>query len=106
MKKITLLSTFLVLVLAFTVRAQNQTPRADARQKAQRARIAEGRTSGEITPGEGAALNKQQRHIRRVERRSKADGQVSPAEKVRIERKQDRASRNIRRAKHNKRDRD
>jgi hypothetical protein len=46
-------------------------------------------------------LNKQQRHIRRSERRAKADGDVTVREKARLERKQDRASRNVRRAKNN-----
>lgn len=81
--------------------AQSETPRADKRQTAQRARIAEGRQDGEVTRKEGAMLNAQQRHIRRTERRAKADGEVTPQEKRRLERKQDRASRNIRRAKHN-----
>lgn len=80
---------------------QSETPRADRRQTAQRARIAEGRQDGEVTRKEGALLNAQQRHIRRSERRAKADGEVTPEEKRRLERKQDRASRNIRRAKHN-----
>ncbi len=101
-------TNFILVALLLTVTvalAQSQTPRADVRQKSQRARIAEGRASGELTPGEAAPLNKQQRHIRRAERRAKADGEVTPAEKARLERKQDRASRNIRRAKHNKLDR-
>mgnify|MGYP001627221214 CR=1 FL=1 len=105
MRKFILATSVLMLVLTITSFAQSQTPRADTRQKAQRARIAQGRASGELTPGEAAALNTQQRHIRRVERRAKADGEVSPTEKARIERKQDRASRNIRRAKHNNLDR-
>lgn len=81
--------------------AQDRTPRADVREGAQRARIHEGRKEGEITNKEAAALNSQQRHIRRSERRAKADGDVSVRERARLERKQDRASRNIRRAKHN-----
>lgn len=100
------LLTGLLFAVAFTSSGQTQTPRADVRQKAQRARIAQGRASGELTPGEAAVLNRQQRHIRRVERRAKADGEVSPAEKARIERKQNRASRNIRRSKSNNLDRE
>ncbi len=75
--------------------------RKDVRQKAQRVRIVEGRKDGEVTNGEAALLNRQQRNIRRSEHRAKADGEVTLREKVVIERKQDRASRNIRRAKIN-----
>ncbi len=99
MKKI-VLSVFL-FVFTIACYAQTTTPRADVRQKAERARIREGRNSGEISNGEAAALNKQQRHIRRSERRAKSDGTVTGSEKRRLERKQDRASRNIRRAKTN-----
>ncbi|MGE0771351.1 MAG: hypothetical protein AB7K37_06555 [Cyclobacteriaceae bacterium] len=101
-----LLSLFAILLVGAGAYAQDQTRRADVRQKAQRVRIAEGRQDGEINMREGAVLNKQQRHIRRTERRAKADGTVTVREKRRIERKQDRASRNIRRAKHNDINRD
>jgi hypothetical protein len=100
MKKHILLFSFLTL-FGVVVYAQDATPRANVRQKAQRARIAEGRATGDLTNAEAAALNKQQRHIRRTERRAKADGTVTVAEKRKIERKQDRANRNIRRAKNN-----
>jgi hypothetical protein len=101
MKKIVLSSLFFILI-GIAGYAQSATPRADAREKTERARIRRGRKSGEVTNGEAAALNKQQRHIRRTERRAKADGEVTPDEKRKLERKQDRASRNIRRAKTNK----
>lgn len=81
--------------------AQTATPRANARQGAERARIHEGRKDGEITNREAAALNVEQRHIRRSKRRVKADGTVTPQERVRLERQQNRASRHIRRARHN-----
>lgn len=89
------------LMFAATAVAQDRTPRADTRQAAQRARIAEGRADGDLTNREAAALNANQRHIRRTERRAKADGEVTVDEKRKIERKQDRASRRIRRAKTN-----
>lgn len=95
----------LLLFMATAVSIAQETPRADARQKAQHARIAEGTASGELTRGERAALKRQQRHIRRTERRAKADGEVTRREKAVIEHKQDRANRAIRRAKHNNRDR-
>jgi hypothetical protein len=92
-------------LLGVAVLAQDRTPRVNARQGVQRGRIAEGRAGGEITRGEAAALNRQQRHIRRSERRAKSDGDVTLAERRRLDRKQDRASRNIRRAKRNNIDR-
>jgi hypothetical protein len=97
-------SIFVALILIVTssaLYAQTATPRANTRQGAQRARIADGRQDGELTNKEAAALNAQQRHIRRSERRAKADGVVTGAEKAKLERKQDRSSRNIRRAKNN-----
>jgi hypothetical protein len=98
MKKIVVFSILMVSgILAFA----QETPRADARQGAQRARIASGRRNGEVTGREAVLLNSEQRHIRRTERRAKADGTVSAQEKTRIERKQSRANRHIRRAKHN-----
>jgi hypothetical protein len=99
--KAIVISAFLTLVLTVSAIAQERTPRVNARQKAQRVRIAEGRQSGEVTKGEAAVLNKQQRHIRRSERRAKADGNVTAAERKRLDRKQDRASRTIRRTKTN-----
>ena len=99
MKTIFLFSfLFIAGISAF---AQESTPRADVREGAQRARIASGRKSGELTGGEAAVLNSEQRHIRRSERRAKADGTVTGKEKSRIERKQNRANRHIRIAKNN-----
>lgn len=82
-----------------------KTKRVDTRQKIQRARIADGVVDGEVTRREAAGLRKNQRHIRRAERRAKSDGVVTPRERVRLEKKQDRASRRIRRAKTNELDR-
>lgn len=73
----------------------------DKRQTVQRARIAEGRIDGDLTRGETRALRKEQRHIRRAERRAEADGVVTGREKARLNRKQNRANRHIRRAKNN-----
>ncbi len=91
----------LMMLVGITLFAQDRTPRVNGRQAAQRGRIAEGRASGEVTNREAAALNTQQRHIRRTERRAKADGEVTVRERRHLDRKQDRASRNIRRAKKN-----
>ncbi len=97
-KEIVFISLFILGGLS--VFAQDATPKADVRESAERARIREGRASGELTNKEAAGLNAQQRHIRRAERRAKADGTVTPAEKSKLNREQNRASRNIRRQKH------
>lgn len=104
MKRYLILIAFFALTATFAVNAQSQTRRADKRETAQRVRIHEGRKSGELTNGEAAALNAEQRHVRRSERRAKADGEVTPREKARLEREQNRANRHIRRAKHNERE--
>ncbi|HMR57733.1 MAG TPA: hypothetical protein PLM56_14210 [Cyclobacteriaceae bacterium] len=98
-KHILIFSVFSLLSVALY--AQEATPRVNGRQKAQRVRIAEGRADGDLTNREATALNQQQRHIRRTERRAKADGNVTVAERRKIERKQDRANRTIHRAKNN-----
>src|SRR5438045_576282 len=98
MKKMIAIGAFVILgvVAAF---GQDQTPRVDARRGAERARIREGRATGEITDQEARRLNAQQGRIRRTERRAKADGDVTVKERRKLNREQNRASRNIRRQK-------
>jgi hypothetical protein len=98
---LTIVSLLAFIAVGSKSYAQTETKRADVRQYAQRARIAEGRMDGEVTRREAAGLNMEQRHIRRAERRAKSDGEVTRIEKRRLERKQNRANRHIRRAKHN-----
>ena len=94
--------TLILFIVGFsTLYAQNQTPKTDAREKIQRARIREGRNSGELTKAERTRLKAEQRNIRRTERRAKADGMVTADEQAKLNRKQNRASRDIRRAKRN-----
>jgi hypothetical protein len=81
------------------------TNRIDRREARQATRIAEGRRAGELTRGEMIRLRAGQRHVRRMERRSRADGVVTRGEHRRVERAQDRESRAIRRLKHNRRHR-
>ena len=96
----------MILIPVFTLAAavafaQERTPRVNTREAVQQTRIAQGHQSGELTRGETHALRTEQRHIRRSERRAKADGDVTVAERRRLDRKQDRANRHIRRAKNN-----
>jgi hypothetical protein len=91
----------LVTTLAGAAAADPCTPRVDRRQAAQRARIRQGVGSGELTPRETMRLRMGQRHVRRVERRAKADGVVTRGERARLNHAQNRESRRIHRLKHN-----
>lgn len=96
------LLTVIFFFFGMGVMLAQETPRADVRQRNQTTRIQEGRASDELTRRESKMLRKEQRHIHRAERRTKADGDVTRAERRRLERKQDRANRHIYRAKNNK----
>ena len=102
MKKtgVILLAGVLVSLLASAALA---TPRIDSRQAHQRARIAHGRASGQLTRREAARLRAGQRQVRRMERCAESDGLVTRGERRRVERVQDRESRAIYRLKHNRR---
>ena len=98
MKKIAIIVSFIVVATVLTAKAQ--TPRVDQRQQNQRARVYEGIASGELTHREAAHAVHQQGHIRRAERRAKADGRVTCSERARLNHLQNRASRDLRRNKH------
>jgi len=100
MKTLVITGVF-TLITTLSLLAQEGTPRVNNREANQRGRIAQGRNSGEVTRGEAAHLNRQQRHIHRTERRAKADGNVTRAERKRLKHEQNRASRNINRSKNN-----
>ena len=87
---------FVFMLFAGVAEAQ-LTSQVDARQHHQRARIRKGISSGEINRQEAYGLRREQRHIRRTERRMKAEGQVSARERMILHRKQNIASRHIRR---------
>lgn len=99
MKKI-LVTAFILTFGMFAAKAQTATPVANAKQANQQVRIAHGQANGELTRAEAKALRMEQRHIRRVKRRAKADGTVTADERMKINRKQRRANRHIRRQKH------
>jgi hypothetical protein len=94
--------TIALLSLAGITAAQaaTDTPRVDARQARQEARIADGVADGTLTRPEARHLQKQQRHIRQAERHAKADGTVTAQERHRLHRLQDHAGRSIHRQKH------
>ena len=103
MKRIAQLVFALALAasLAGAASAGTQTPRVDHRCAVQHARIRQGVKSGQLTPREARRLRRDQRHIRRMEHRAKADGVVTPRERARLNHAQNRESRRIYRLKHN-----
>jgi hypothetical protein len=104
MKKVMVLASMLLIMMASIVKAQ-QTPVVDERQQNQKTRIRQGVVSGEVTRPEAKRLRAEQRHIKRAERRAKADGEVTAQERARLQRKQNKAGRDIRRQKHDSQDR-
>ena len=89
-----------VSLTAFAQAAAPITPRADAREVKQEARIQQGVASGQLTPKETYRLEKEQAAINRVEAKAKADGTVTKAERQRLNHLQNRASKDIYRQKH------
>lgn len=85
-----------LLVTGASICEAQVTPQVDTRQYGQRARIRNGLATGELNRPEAHRLRREQRHIRRVERRAKADGHVSGRERMKLHRKQKMASRHIR----------
>jgi len=95
-----------LLLVAFTLSSFAQsTPVVDKKERKQSKRIVHGVKNGELTRYETKQLARQQREIRRTERRAKADGKVTRMEKRELRRKQNKANANIYRKKHNKRNR-
>jgi hypothetical protein len=93
-----------LLLAGFTLSSFAQsTPVVDKKERNQTKRIVHGVKSGELTKQETKQLARQQREIRRTERRAKADGKVTRKEKRELKRKQTKANANIYRKKHNKR---
>ncbi|MBK8068087.1 MAG: hypothetical protein IPK27_10785 [Rhodanobacteraceae bacterium] len=95
----------MALTLLAAASAHAGTPRVDARQENQEARIDQGIATGELTQREANRLEARQQHIDNVEDRALADGVVTRREKIRLEVKQDRNSRAIARQKHDRQDR-
>lgn len=88
------------LAAAMAFSSVSQAAGTDVRQANQRARIADGVVSGELTARETVKLTTQQRHIARTENRFKADGVYTARERAIVNHKQNKASMNIARQKH------
>lgn len=90
------------LALAAVGTAANaaEAPAVDKRQEIQQGRIGRGIESGQLTPREGARLEREQAKIAAEEKAFKADGKLSKKERRKLRRDQNRASRHIYREKH------
>lgn len=80
-------------------------PTIQQRKVNQQNRIANGVRSGQLTPGETAKLERQQKSINHEERnmRKSDNGHLTTADRKALNHRQNRASRNIYRKKHNAR---
>lgn len=88
------------VTLAGAAFADVRTPRVNRRQALQHERIVQGMRSGALTMREARRLRRGAAHIRRMERRMKADGRVTRAERMQLQRALDAQSRQIHRLKH------
>jgi hypothetical protein len=105
MKRLTMV--FLAAALAVSVvgpaaAGPLRTPRVDRREWRQHVRIQRGVMRGQLTRREAGQLRTGERHIRRMEWRTKADGRVTARERLRLNRVLDRQSRRIWWMRHNR----
>lgn len=99
--KLVLAAAALLTVTASLAAARPATPRVDARQFQQRARIHQGVCDGSLNRREARSLRAGQRHVQRVERRMKCDGTVTMRERARLHRALDVQGRRIARLRNN-----
>jgi len=98
-------SMLIVLALVATAPAFAGTPRLNAREHNQVARIHQGVQSGELTRPEARRLRMGEARLNYNEARAKADGVVTPAERARLHNEANRESARIYRQKHDAQDR-
>lgn len=98
-------SMLIVLALVATAPAFAGTPRLNAREHNQMARIHQGVKSGELTRPEARHLRRGEARLNYNEARAKADGVVTPAERARLHNEANRESARIYRQKHDAQDR-
>ena len=101
MKKLIIIAGIITaIIISGDVQAQgNIINKTDKRQAVQRAHIAEGVASGEVTRVEAKRLRAEQRMIRRTESRIEADGIITRKEQRKLTSLQNQATRDIRRQK-------
>jgi hypothetical protein len=85
--------------------AMSEAGTINRRERRQRARIADGIESGELTRREACRLRAGERHVQREERRYRRDGELSRWERRDLQRDLNRESRRIYRQKHDEQDR-
>jgi hypothetical protein len=103
-KGLTMAVVALIGMLGFG--AVSEAGTINRRERRQRARIADGARSGELTRREARRLRAGERHIQREERRyRRSDGQLSRWERRDLQRDLNRQSRRIQRQKHDEQDR-
>ena len=93
------------LALVATAPVLAGTPRLDAREHNQRARIHNGVASGELTRPEARRLAAGQYHLRAAEARAKSDGVVTGRERAWLQHEANQQSHRIYRQKHDAQDR-
>jgi len=98
-------SILAALAVVVTIPAFAGTPRMDAREHHQQARIYNGVASGELTRPETRRLAAGQVHLNRVESRAKSDGVVTHRERAHLQHEANQQSRRIYRQKHDAQDR-
>jgi hypothetical protein len=96
---------FAVLAVIATAPVLADTPRLNAREANQRARIHNGVASGELTRPETRRFAAGQVHLHRAEARAKADGVVTARERAWLQHEANQQSRRIYRQKHDAQDR-
>jgi hypothetical protein len=103
MKRITriVMVAMLAVSTAGLAAAQPGTRSLDRREWRQHERIRQGVRSGQLTRREARHLRLGQRHLRRMERRARADGRIGPRERLRLHRALGRQDARIWRLRHN-----
>jgi opacity protein-like surface antigen len=101
MKFIVLAAVCVVGTASLAAAQTTTTPRIDARQANQQARINQGVASGQLTNREANNLQRGQARVQRMENRAAADGVVTKGEQARINQVQNNQSKKIFNKKHN-----
>jgi len=100
MKRVLFAVTAMALLMTGMAYAEAETPVIDQRQAQQEQRIDQGVASGQLNKRETNRLNRQQKHINKVEGRAKSDSVATKKERARVGTAQNRASRHLAREKH------
>ena len=108
MKSKIILTAILTGLMSATAFAQTpatlgtNTPKIDARQAKQEARIQQGVASGALNAKEATRLENGQARVATAEANAKADGTVSKQERAKLTHMENKQSRHIKRQKHDK----